>query len=80
MSPTLTKVLQLVADLPAEEQQALLDYLVDTLPPTASPHQPIQLGGSLGAPLDFAESDPIADALEEVRRERTTHFEAEWPI
>lgn len=77
MSPKLNEVLRLVADLPPDEQQALYEYLADTLP--LLDRHPIQLAGTLGSPLDISEGDPIAEALEEVRRDRNSHFEAEWP-
>jgi hypothetical protein len=79
-SQAFTDVIQRVDRLDSEEQYVLLEYLTDTLMPAMDAGRPIiQLGGVLGD-LDVpADSDPIAETLDELRRERAAHFDEEWP-
>lgn len=78
---SLAKVIQDVNELAPEEQRALLNYLTEKVGPLeATPRPVIRLRGVWqGLGLIPGDQDPIAEALDELRREREAHFEKEWP-
>ncbi len=75
-SQALADILQRVDGLTPAEQRLLLEYLIDNLTaPTPTKRSIIRLGGVLGA-LDIPpDQDPIADTLEELRRERAAQLD-----
>jgi hypothetical protein len=73
---TLPQVINIVAELPPDDQQALYDYLSDILPLQGKPI--VQVAGTFGSPIPPEAGDLIAEELALLRRERNQHFDEEW--
>jgi len=75
----LNYIIQDVQMLTYEERHTLLEYLTNqVVSKKKEARAVIQLGGVLGSLTVSADDDPIAEALDELAKERAISFDREW--